>query len=448
MPFTRMRIRATLSTVVAVLAAVAFDARGSLGDVNGDGAFNQLDVPAFVAVVLGQDANPTHAAACDFDSSGAADAEDIPGFVSAVLAAADGTIYDAWPDGPPADVNFFHVGVWLQSTFRAAIYRDMGINTYVALFNPLDQQQISELNAAGMRLIVEQSSFALSSPLNHVITGWTQQDEPDNAQPLPGGGYGPCIPPQTLVNEYNAIRAANATRPVFLNFGRGVSDINWGGRGPCTGDTSYYPIAAAAGDILSFDIYPVVTYNGRLEYVAEGVQNLVNWSGGDKIIYNFIETTHIENPNRRPTVGEIKAEVWMSLIHGSMGVTYFVHEWEPSFAEAGILRYPEIVAGVTAINAQIHALAPVLNSPTVVNGAQVSASIPVATMVKRWGGATYVFAVAMRNTATSATFTVPSAPASGSVEVIGEARSLPLAGQQFQDSFGAYGVHLYRVTSN
>ena len=40
----------------------------------------------------------------------------------------------------------------------------------------------------------------------------------------------------------------------------------------------------------------------------------------------------------------------MSIIHGSMGIMYFVHEWEPSFREDGSFRYPEIVQGVREIN--------------------------------------------------------------------------------------------------
>ena len=44
----------------------------------------------------------------------------------------------------------------------------------------------------------------------------------------------------------------------------------------------------------------------------------------------------------------MKAEVWMSLIHGSKGLIYFVHEWYPRFNEAALLDDPEMAAGVTA----------------------------------------------------------------------------------------------------
>ena len=88
----------------------------------------------------------------------------------------------------------------------------------------------------------------------------------------------------------------------------------------------------------------------------------------------------------------------------------FVHEWEPSPREDGIFRYPEIVQGVRDINAEVTSLAAVLNSPTVEGGAQVEAAVPVAQMVKEYGGSTYLFAVAMRDLPAQATFTVSRHP--------------------------------------
>ena len=38
----------------------------------------------------------------------------------------------------------------------------------------------------------------------------------------------------------------------------------------------------------------------------------------------------------------------MSLVHGSMGIIYFAHEWYPTFAEAGLLKYPKMASAVAA----------------------------------------------------------------------------------------------------
>ena len=54
----------------------------------------------------------------------------------------------------------------------------------------------------------------------------------------------------------------------------------------------------------------------------------------------------------------------MSLVHGSRGLIYFVHQFKPKFNEHALLDDPEMLAAVTAINRQIRELAPVLNSPS------------------------------------------------------------------------------------
>ena len=138
----------------------------------------------------------------------------------------------------------------------------------------------------------------------------------------------------------------------------------------------------------------------------------------------------------------------MSIIHGSMGLIYFVHEWKPRFNESALLSDAEMLSMVTAINKQITELAPVLNGPTIRGAASVlsdNKAVPVAIMVKRHGGVTYVFAVAMRDGRTSATFTVRGVEGDGSVEVLGEGRTITSRDGVFKDTFSAWDVHLYRI---
>jgi len=110
-------------------------------------------------------------------------------------------------------------------------------------------------------------------------------------------------------------------------------------------------------DIASFDVYPAVhdrqEVAGNLWFVARGVERLVNWIEGRKLVWNCIEYTHISNPDRKATPHEVRAEVWMSLIHGPHGLIYFVHQFKPKFIEAALLADPEILAAVSAINRQI-----------------------------------------------------------------------------------------------
>jgi hypothetical protein len=362
--------------------------------------------------------------------------------------AANNSPYSQWSSGPSTDANFFPIGVWLQSPSNVQEYKNIGVNMFIGFFGSLDQASLTQLATAQMPVVPGQNSVGLTSPQRAWIQGWDSYDEPDNAQPNSSGGYGPCIPASTVVATYDAIKANDTNSPVFLNFGNGVSVIDYIGRGSaCSGDTAYYPQAIQGGDIISFDIYPVAYYNGQLELVPNGLDNLKTWSNNNKIIWNFIEASNI-NGAGTPTPEQERAEVWMSLIHGSTGLIYFVHQFSPTFREDGIFNYPTLVQAVTQINAQIAALAPVLNSPTVGNGVQVSSSsssVPIDMMEKQFGGSTYVFAAAMRNNSAVGTFTVPGNQG-GTITVLGESRQIAMTNGQFQDNFSGYAVHLYQFS--
>jgi hypothetical protein len=134
----------------------------------------------------------------------------------------------------------------------------------------------------------------------------------------------------------------------------------------------------------------------------------------------------------------------MALIHGATGIFYFVHEFEPNFREDAIFRYPDIVEEVTTTNQMIKSLAPVLKSPSIHSTVSVSATTPIATMVKVFENTTYVFAVAMQNSPATARITVRDGQGTR-VRVLGENRSVALTHGVFEDQFEGYGVHLYQI---
>jgi Beta-galactosidase len=351
------------------------------------------------------------------------------------------------PSSAPAistDPRFFPITVWVQTPQVHGIeYKNIGINVFSGLFAGIDNAAMKALSDAGLSTIVWQQADALASPYRAVVKGWLHDDEPDNAQPDGHGGYGPCVDPSVIVARYNAFRAADPTRPVIINFGRGAADINWVGRGSCTGRTDMYSQYARGADILSFDIYPV---NGgdAITYVARGVDNLRRWGGG-KPVWAFVETTRYNTGNGQPTPAQVKAEVWLALTHGASGIQYFCHILTPRFIEAGLLSDSAMTAAVKRINLQIKSLATVLNSPTIANGATVSAGVRIDKMVKRAGGFTYLFAVNPTRNQGNAAFTL-SGLSSGTVTVLGEGRSLTMSGGGFTDNFAGYGVHLYKIS--
>ncbi len=362
--------------------------------------------------------------------------------------------YARFSHGPSSDAGFFPIAVWLQSPSNARAYADIGINTFVGLYQGPTDAQLAVLADAGVPALCDQSGVYAGHLNDPTIRGWTQQDEPDNAQPDGQGGYGPCIDPTVIQGIYATFKANDPTRPVYLNLGQGVAWEQWIGRGSaCAGRLDMYPQYALGTDIVSFDIYPLnetdTSVKGHLWLVAVGIDRLRQGTSYTKPVWNWIETTGIEDPADTPTPAQIRAEVWMSLVHGSAGIGYFAHIFSPSFIEAGLLSLPAVKAGVKAINAEITSLAPVLNTPSIGNAATVvsqNTAVPVDIMVKRQGGALHVFAVAMRPGATRATFTLPGV-GSGTATVLGESRTIPVVGGAFADDFAAdYAVHLYRVT--
>ena len=362
-----------------------------------------------------------------------------------------------WKNGPPDDEHYFPIAVWLQDPKNAARYKAAGINLYVGLWRGPTTNQLAALQQAGMSVICGQNRAGLENKNHPSIVGWMHGDEPDNAQSLSQGkGYGPPILPEKIVRDYERMRAADPTRPVLLNLGQGVAWDNYIGRGVRRNHPEDYPEYVEGCDIASFDIYPAVhdkpEVAGKLEFVARGVERLVQWTRGEKTVWNCIECTHISNPQSKATPQQVRAEVWMALIHGSRGLIYFVHQFKPTFKEAALLDDAEMLAAVTAINRQVHELAPALNSPSIVDGVTVRSSpedAPIAWMLKRRGATANLFAVNMRSRPTRGTFVIrESALALGqslSATVLEESRNIPMRNGELTDEFKPYEVHLYEL---
>jgi hypothetical protein len=357
--------------------------------------------------------------------------------------------------------------VWLQDPKRADEYRAIGINTYVGLWEGPTEDQLAALKKAGIRVICDQNAVGMKHLNDPTIMGWMHGDEPDNYQGQPGGGYGPAIPPSAIIADYGKWRDEDPTRPIMLNLGQGVANDEWkGGYAPL----SDYPEYMKGADIVSFDIYPMANSEFGSDWlwmVGKGVSRLVRWGRGEKVIWNALECTQIGEPGHKATPEQVRSEVWMSIIHGSMGIIYFVHQFQPNFIEAALLADPATRDAVKALNQEIAGLAPALNSPTVENGGTATSGNPLAPvdiMVKQLRGASrrsgkvrssaprgdtvYLFAVGMRNLPTHANLTCDALRRlrqNASVEVVGENRTVQAWGGRFEDDFTPYQVHIYKI---
>ncbi len=363
-----------------------------------------------------------------------------------------GSPYSAWKKGPSTEASFFPLAVWLQDPENAEKYKAAGINLYVGLWKGPTEEQLSTLKKAGMKCVCYQNETGLAHIDDETIIAWMHGDEPDNAQSLGSGkGYGPPILPEKIIADYERIRKADPSRPVFLNLGQGVAWDDYIGRGVRRNHPEDYAEYVKGGDIVSFDIYPVAhskpEVKGNLWYVPHGVERLRGWAGPKRVVWNCIETTNI-SADTKATPAQVRSEVWMSLIHGSRGIIYFVHQFRPQSNEHALLDDPEMLAAVTVLNAQITRFAPVLNTPPdsqAVKAVSSNAEVPVDISSHRVKRDLYVFAAAMRGAATSSKFTLKGIK-SGTVEVIDEGRTIKVAGGTFEDAFEPWGVHLYRIS--
>jgi hypothetical protein len=349
--------------------------------------------------------------------------------------------------------DFFPLAVWLQRPALAPKYKKLGINLYVGLWKGPTAAQLATLKRAAMPVIAAQNTIGLTDPNRDIIVGWMQKDEPDNSQKRKFSVlYQPPIPPADIIARYREIRRKDPTRPVLLNLGQGVAWDQWHGRGTRTNHPEDYVEYVKGADIVAFDIYPVThrhaDVKGRLEFVAKGVTRLKNWAGNKRRVWNAIGITGIHNPTVKPTAVQVRAQVWLSIIHGSRGIIYFVHQFKPTFDSAAIFRDGAVSAEVARNNRLIRKLAPVLNSPDAPEDITIATSSPkvkIAVLAKRSGDNLYLFTANARGAPGSATFTLPHTALGRAVEIFPEVQAVPVKDKSITASYLAYGVRIFKL---
>ncbi len=349
-----------------------------------------------------------------------------------------------FPRGFPSDPSYFPIGVWMQNPANAERFAAVGVNHYVGLWQGPTAEQLRAARTAAMPVVCEQAGVWRDNLNDPNIQGWLQQDGPDNAQELDDGSYGPCIPPTVTQARYAEMAAADSARPVVLLLGQGVAIPDWVGRGDCTGRTQDYVGYAESADILVNYTYPIANQH-PLELVAVGIERLNEYARWQRPVFADIEASSIRGLPR-PTPHELRAEVWMSLIHGAAGVQYFCHRMEP-LNETDCLDDDETAAALTSLNRELLELAPALNTQSYALAPQsVNPDVPVRAVLKRVGAERYVFAAAMADAETRSRFVIGGVDDATRVEVIGEGRELTPRAGAFEDEFAPYDVHLYRLT--
>ena len=171
----------------------------------------------------------------------------------------------------------------------------------------------------------------------------------------------------------------------------------------------------------------------------------------------WVENLNGGPPDAPPTnninPGQLKGAVASSIIHEARGIAYFNQSLGGSCQAVNVFRQSQVTPGfcgnaqvgaVKEVNAQIHALAGVINTQSY----DYSFGAELDTMLKSHDGYAYVFAMIDGSSMPGTrTFTLPPSVHGSSVTVLDEGRSLPVdASGQFRDTFAEdYSYHVYRV---
>jgi hypothetical protein len=167
-------------------------------------------------------------------------------------------------------------------------------------------------------------------------------------------------------------------------------------------------------------------------------------------VWNFVEIGHPSSEESGYTITgpQIRASVWSSIINGARGIIYFAANFGGPCPAFYIIRDAcgdSIRGHLTAVNEQIHRLAPVLNAPFVDGYAYARTDGPIDLAVKRYNATNYIIAGSTTSEPSDVTIELSCGDAQ-SAEVVDENRKIDIRDNAFRDSFpDGNAVHIYRI---
>jgi hypothetical protein len=212
-------------------------------------------------------------------------------------------------------------------------------------------------------------------------------------------------------------------------------------------DRGEYARFADAGDLLGFDLYPIVKFCGRVPLldVFRAQRELITTYAPHTPTFQWIETGPMtgECPTIEVTPAIANAEAWLAVAGGAVGIGWFTAGWAPGTLWDRWDIDAAMLAQLQATDTRLHSLAAVLTAPW--SEVAFSDAAGVAASSRTYGDARYVIAV----NSTAATVTAPlRVPQLGrrTLTVLGEQRTVRSdAHGVFHDRYGPYAVHLYRA---
>ncbi|QFZ18016.1 hypothetical protein [Saccharothrix syringae] len=377
--------------------------------------------------------------------------------------------YEKWANGPnPAgDPTVFPVNVWMQDPSGVEngeklgrAYPRIGVDSGIGLWEDqwwyLRQEGLYETDWRVYVDPVRLDTVLKDTEHARNYVGYLVADEPDMNK-VYGDVFNPDMQPSAILKAANEVRAKDPTRPTYLNFSPWM--------GTPTGQIGYGHVEksyeedmrtyCSAADLVSADYY-AWTHPDRNHTVGayaygEVIDTMRKWCGPDKPIYGFVETGHPHTHGEIIDADQLESAVWNTVLHGATGINYFAHSFytDGKGEYSSVLTRPEITARVTAVNARLKALAPVLNSPSLSGvAARSDNGIPVAVLHKQLDGQRWVLAQTDGNKENPKSLPAKvelSVPVrSGRATVVDEDRTVPIVNGKIVDDFKPYQVHVYR----
>ena len=339
---------------------------------------------------------------------------------------------------PPQLQNFFPVGPYDQPNTLMATWASRNANTVLGFGDSSETvaQWDSAATAAGLKYIRAPDSPATNDIGNTNLLAWLQSDEPEANS----------VTAATIVAQYNAWKAIDSTRLVYLNFSGGwLMQL----QGTCT--ASCYAAYLPGGDWLSSDLYPVAGWDSPSNivvpnnWVGQSVATLQSWAPS-KPVFQIMESAE-QNLSwcpqcPAPTPAQFHAEFWDDIIKGARGVFNFPLAISPFVWDNTTAAMD---TQITADYATTKALASVLQ--TAINPSGMSATV-TAPLEAGWRNSTHQYFIVLNTDSVahnSQTITLTGTGSATQATVYGESRTVPITSGKITDNFAADTVHIYQV---
>jgi len=327
-------------------------------------------------------------------------------------------------DGAP----FFPVLVYWQCGDSARAAAGAGADffvqqPYTACFPLQPNNFASEPLPSGVRALSDDYGSAGDA-------GWYLPDEPDAT--LEGAAGLPQLPP---ASQTGRLRVVNLSE----HFYSGQAPIRDGY------NRAEYRHLASFGDLVGFDLYPIVKFCGRISLldVYRAQRELRTLYAPGQPTFQWIETGAMtgECPTVEVTPAIARAEAWLAVAGGANGIGWFTSGWDATTGWDRWAVSDAMQQQIAATDAQLHQLAPVLTTPP--GDIVLPWNGTVAASTRAYDGQLWVIAVNGAATPTTVPMRI-DALGGRTLTVLGENRVLKPAKKVYvRDTFAPYAVHIY-----